>query len=171
LSGFGPAVAGSVKHELSHLQRFPTGGVPTQTVDQSGSATGILTQGGFRHTTVLSQPIAKRNDQFGFGPVSIRTAVGLANPCSDQVAVKSLRPEACVVFVSSFVCRRAVTAGQVAIKGVEGARINLSEGAAPALQKTAEMPGRAHVSYGSQWRVAVPFESLSKAVDVRTTET
>jgi hypothetical protein len=59
----------------------------------------------------------------------------------------------------------------VAIKGVESARINLSEGAAPALQKTAEMCGRAQVFYGSQWRVAVAFESLSKAVDVRTTET
>jgi hypothetical protein len=103
LSGFGPAVAGSVEHEFSYLHRFPAGGVRTQPVDQSGSATGILAQGGFRHTTVLSEPIAKRNDQFGFRPLSIRTAVGLANPCSDQVAVKPFRPEARVVFVCSVV--------------------------------------------------------------------
>jgi hypothetical protein len=171
LSGFGSAVAGSVEHEFSYLHRFPGGGFRTQTVDQRGSATGILAQGGFSHTAVLSEPIAKRNDQFGFRPVSIRTAVGLANSCSDQVAVKPFRPEACVVFVSSVVRRRAVTAGQVAIKGVEGACINLSGGAAPAPQKTAEMYRRSQVSYGSQWRVAVPFERLSKAVDVRTTET
>jgi hypothetical protein len=103
LSGFSPAVAGSVEHEFSYLHRFPTGGVRTQTVDQSGSATGILAQGRFSHTTVLSEPIAKRNDQFGFRPLSIRTAVGLANPCSDQVAVKPFRPEARVVFVCSVV--------------------------------------------------------------------
>ena len=149
LSGFGPAVAGSVKHEFSYVHRFPTGGVRTQTVDQGGSATGILAQGGFSHTTVLPEPIAERNDQFGFRPLSIRTALGLANPRSDQVAVKPFRPEACVVFVSSVVCRRAVTAGQVAIKGVEGARINLSGGAAPAPQKTAEMYCRSQVSYDS----------------------
>jgi hypothetical protein len=33
LSGFGPAVAGSVEHEISYLHRFPAGGVRTQTVD------------------------------------------------------------------------------------------------------------------------------------------
>jgi hypothetical protein len=149
LSGFGPAVAGSVEHEFSYLHRSPTGGVRTQAVDQSGSATGILAQGGFSHTTVLPEPIAKRNDEFGFRPVSIRTAVGLANPCSDQVTVKPFRPESRVVFVSSVVCRRAVTAGQVAIKRVEGACINLSGRAAPAPQKTAEMHCRSQVSYGS----------------------
>jgi hypothetical protein len=149
LSGFGPAVAGSVEHEFAYLHRIPGGGIRTQTADQSGSATGILAQCGFRHTRVLSEPIAKRNDQFGFKPLSIRTAVGLANPSSDQVAVKPFRPEACVVFVSSVVCRRAVTAGQVTIKGVEGACINRSGGAAPAPQKTAEMHCRSQVSYGS----------------------
>jgi hypothetical protein len=171
LSGFGPAVAGSVEHEFSYLHRLPTGGVLTQGVGQSGSATGILAQGGFSHTTVLSEPIAKRDDQFGFGPVSIRTAVGLANPCSDQVAVKPFRPEACMVVFSSAVERRAVTAGQVAIEGIQRTRTDRSEGAAPALQETAEMGCRAQVSYGSQWRVAIPFESLSKSVDVRTTGT
>jgi hypothetical protein len=118
LSGFGPAVAGSVEHEFAYLHRFPSGGIRTQTVDQSGSTTGILAQGRFRHTTVLSEPIAKRNDQFGFRPFSIRTAAGLANPCSDQVAVKPFRPEVCMVVISSAVERRAVTAGQVAIEGI-----------------------------------------------------
>jgi hypothetical protein len=33
LSGFGPAVAGSVEHEFSYLQCFPTGRVRTQAVD------------------------------------------------------------------------------------------------------------------------------------------
>jgi len=127
LSGFGPAVAGSVEHEFSYVHRFPTGGVRTQTVDQSGSATGILAQGWFSHTTVLSEPIAKRDDQFGFGPVGIRTAVGLANPCSDQVAVKPFRPEACMVLVSPAVLRRAVTARQVVIKAIELAHIDISE--------------------------------------------
>jgi hypothetical protein len=171
LSGFGPAVAGSVEHEFSYVHRFPTGGVRTQTVDQSGSATGILAQGWFSHTTVLSEPIAKRDDQFGFGPVGIRTAVGLANPCSDQVAVKPFRPEACMVVISSAVERRAVTAGQVAIENIQRARTERSEGVASVLQETAEMGCRTQVSYGSQWRVTVPIESLSKSVDVRTTQT
>jgi hypothetical protein len=76
-----------------------------------------------------------------------------------------------MVVVSSAPQQRAVTAGQVTRKSIERARIDLSEGAAPALQKTAEMSRSAQVSYGTQRRVTVPFESISKAVDARTTET
>jgi hypothetical protein len=103
LGGASPAVAGTLKHELSYLHRFPTGGVLTQSVDQSGSAADIQAQCGLCRATMLSEPIAKRDDQFGFTPNDIRTAVRLAAPGSDQVRVKPFRPEACVVFVSSVV--------------------------------------------------------------------
>jgi len=66
LGGVSPAVAGSGKHELSYLHRFPTRGVPTQSLEQSGGATNILAQRGLCRATMLSKPIAKRNDQFGF---------------------------------------------------------------------------------------------------------
>src|SRR5215469_11072882 len=171
LSGASPAVAGTVEHELSYLHRLPTAGICTQGVDQRGSDTGILAQCGLCPAAVLSEPIAKRDDQFGFRPVGIWPAVGLANPCSDQVGVKPFCPEACMVLVSSAVWRRAVTTGQVAIKGFERARIDHSKGATPALQKAAKMACRAQVFYGTQRRVTVPCESISKAVDVRTTET
>jgi hypothetical protein len=101
LGGASPAVAGTLKHELSYLHRFPTRGVPTQSVDQSGSATNILAQRGLCRATMLSKPLAKRNDQFGFTSIDTRTAVGLAAPNSDQVGVKPFRPEACMVVVSS----------------------------------------------------------------------
>src|SRR5271157_144880 len=80
LSGAGPAVAGTVEHELSYLHCLPTAGVRTQGVDQSSSATGILAQGALCRATVLSEPIAKRDDQFGFGTLGARAAARLANP-------------------------------------------------------------------------------------------
>ena len=59
----------------------------------------------------------------------------------------------------------------MAAKGIERAGINVSEGATLALQKAAEMGCRAQVPYGTRGRVTVQFESISKAVDVGTTET
>jgi hypothetical protein len=140
-------------------------------VGQSGRAPGILTQGGLSRTTVLSEPIEKRDDQFVFRRVGDWDAAGLANSFSDQIGVKPFRPEAGMVAVASAMWRTAVAARQVAIEGVERAHINLSEGAGPALQKAAEMRCRAEVFYGSQWRVSVRFESLSEAVNVQTTKT
>ena len=63
-----PAVAGSVERELSYLHCLPTAGIGTQGVDQSGRATGILAQCGFCRPTLLSEPIAKRDNQFAFRP-------------------------------------------------------------------------------------------------------
>src|SRR5215472_13223997 len=83
LSCAGPAVAGTVEHELPYLHRLPTAGVCTQGVDQRGSATGILAQCGLCRATVLSEPIAKRDDQFGFGPLGAGAAARLANPRLD----------------------------------------------------------------------------------------
>src|SRR5215470_15675498 len=83
LSGAGPAVAGLVEHELSYLYRLPTAGVRAQGADKSGSTTGIQAQCGLCCATVLSEPIAKRDDQFGFGPLGARAAARLANPRLD----------------------------------------------------------------------------------------
>src|SRR5271157_357079 len=76
-----------------------------------------------------------------------------------------------MVVVFSAPQQRAVAEGQVARKGVERVRSHIREGTAPALQKTSEMDCRAQVSYGTRQRVTVPFKSISKAVDVWTTET
>jgi len=87
------------------------------------------------------------------------------------MSVKALRPKEHMMIDPSAIRRRTIAAWQMTAESIQRTRVDVSQGAAIALQELPEMSRSTQIPYRAAMRVAILFESVSETIDVWPTET